>query len=299
MEMRHIHYFIAVANALSITKAAKQLMIAQPPLSRQIRALEEELGTPLFERSHQGLHLTPEGEAFLQYALAIENLAQRSKEHLAEMSQGLQGTVDIAAVEGHAPRLLAQWIAAFRADHPQVAYTIWSGSSDEVLYRIANGLAEVGLIMEPHNAEGLHSVPVYEEPWTALIPASDPLAQAPGEGISLADLADRDLIIPSRESRLEEIRSWFPGRPPKLSIRARVAHMLNAYELARQGVGISIYPASDNHFSGDPDVVIKKLEHPDVSVRYTLVWDDSRPLAHAAEQFIRSVCQTVQADQAK
>ena len=290
MELRHIVYFIAVAENLSITKAARQLLIAQPPLSRQIKDLEEELGCELFERSPHGLRMTPEGNAFLQYARQITDLVDRSQEHIREMSAGMQGTLDIACVEGHAPRLLAGWIADFKAGHPYVEYDIWNGSTDDVIYRVTNGLAEIGIITEPHNAEGLFSMPVYEEPWTAMIPASDPLARKYGETIPVSALKNHDLIIPSRKSRLPEIQGWFPEENKDLKISCRVSHMLNAYELARQGVGIAIYPASDNHFSDDADVVIKKIVEPSVTASYILIWDKTTRLTHAAEHFIGNVC---------
>ena len=290
MEIRHIHYFIAVAENLSFTKAAHQLMIAQPPLSRQIKDLEDELGAVLFVRSPHGLRLTPEGDAFLEYALRIMDLVKKSREHIAEMAKGLQGTLYIASVEGHAPRLLAGWIADFKTEHPHVEYSLRNGSTDDVIYWVANSLSEIGVITEPHNAEGLYSVPVYAEPWTALIPSSDPLAKAEGDSVSVAELADRDLIIPSRESRLTEIKNWFPDKNIDLHISCRVAHMLNAYELARQGVGIAIYPASDSHFSGDSDVTIKKLVDPAVTASYILVWNRRHHLSHAAESFLRSIC---------
>ena len=105
MELRHIRYFIAVAENMSISRAAQELLIAQPPLSRQIRDLEDELGADLFERTPQGLRITPEGNAFLQYARQIMDLAERSRIHVFEMAKGIQGTIDIASVEGHAPRL--------------------------------------------------------------------------------------------------------------------------------------------------------------------------------------------------
>ena len=176
MELRHIRYFIAVAEELNFTRAAEKLLIAQPPLSRQIRDLEDELGARLFERSSHGLTLTAEGNAFLQYANQILYLTERSKEDILEMSKGLQGSIDIASVEGHAPRMLAQWIADFRNSFPQIQCSIWNGSTDEVIYRVSNGLCDFGIITEPHNAEGLCSIPLYTEPWAALIPASDPLA---------------------------------------------------------------------------------------------------------------------------
>ena len=90
-----------------------------------------------------------------------------------------------------------------------------------------------------------------------------------------------------------EIRNWFPEENVDLKIRCRVAHMLNAYELTKQGVGIAIYPASDNHFSNDPDVTIKRIVDPEVYASYILVWDRARRLTHAAELFLRSVCDSL------
>ena len=289
MELRHIRYFIAVAEELNFTRAAEKLLIAQPPLSRQIRDLEDELGARLFERSSHGLTLTAEGNAFLQYANQILYLTERSKEDILEMSKGLQGSIDIASVEGHAPRMLAEWIADFRNSFPQIQCSIWNGSTDEVIYRVSNGLCDFGIITEPHNAEGLCSIPVYTEPWAALIPASDPLASIPGDSIQIEDLKERDLIIPSRESRLREIQRWFPEENPDLHIACRISHMLNAFELTRKGVGISIYPVSDNHFSNDPDVVIKQIQ-PTVLASYILVWNRSGKLSQVASRFIQNVC---------
>ena len=290
MEIRHIHYFIAVAENLSFTKAAQQLMIAQPPLSRQIKDLEDELGAVLFDRSPHGLHITPEGEAFLEYALRIMDLVKKSREHSAEMSKGLQGTLYIASVEGHAPRILASWIDGFSRSHPQVQYSIWNGSTDDVVYRVSSGLSDIGIITEPCNEEGLFAVQVYREPWAAMIPADNPLAKEPGDTIPIRALQDQDLIIPSRESRLSEIQRWFPDRERPLRIRCRVAHMLNAYELTRNGVGIAIYPASDNHFSNDPEVVIKKITEPEVYASYLLVWDKCRQPSRIAHLFLEEVC---------
>ena len=290
MELRHIRYFIAVAEHLSISRAARELLIAQPPLSRQIRDLNDELGCTLYERSTHGLSLTPEGSAFLLYARQILELSVRSKEYLAEMSKGIRGTIDIASVEGHAPRILASWIDGFSRSHPQVQYSIWNGSTDDVVYRVSSGLSDIGIITEPCNEEGLFAVQVYREPWAAMIPADNPLAKEPGDTIPIRALQDQDLIIPSRESRLSEIQRWFPDRERPLRIRCRIAHMLNAYELTRNGVGIAIYPASDNHFSNDPEVVIKKITEPEVYASYLLVWDKCRQPSRIAHLFLEEVC---------
>ncbi len=100
MELRHIRYFKAVAEEKNFTRAAEKLAIAQPPLSRQIQDLEEELGTELFVRSPHKVTLTEEGELFLQYASQILDLVSKSEEEVREMREGLTGTLYIASVEG-------------------------------------------------------------------------------------------------------------------------------------------------------------------------------------------------------
>ena len=100
MELRHIRYFKAVAEELNFTRAAEKLNIAQPPLSRQIQDLEQDLGTKLFIRNPHKILLTHEGELFLQYANQILDLVNRSAEEVREVKEGLQGTLYIASVEG-------------------------------------------------------------------------------------------------------------------------------------------------------------------------------------------------------
>ena len=146
MELRHIRYFKAVAEEKSFTKAAEQLAIAQPPLSRQIQDLEAELGTTLFLRTPHKVSLTEEGELFLQYANQILDLVNRSEEDVRERKEGLQGTLYIASVEGCGPRLFAEWIAGFGQKHPHVQYNLWNGNTDDVNNRVTKGLCEIAMI---------------------------------------------------------------------------------------------------------------------------------------------------------
>ena len=292
MELRHIRYFLAVATELNFTRAAQKLCIAQPPLSRQIQDLEEELGVKLFERKPHALQLTEEGALFKQYATQVLDLVNKSTEDIRERKRGLQGTLYLASVEGHAPRLYAEWIAAFHSLHPHVQYNLWNGNSDDVVNRVMNGLCDLAIIMEPHNAEGVESIPVYQEPWVAIIPADNPLAKQKEATVNLADLTPYELIIPSRSSRLEEINDWFrsTGKP---MIRCRIAHLLSAYELTRLGVGITIYPASASDIANMSDVVIKQIVNPAKTASYILIWNKYRQLPHVATEFldfIRNSC---------
>ncbi len=115
MELRHIRYFKAVAEEKSFTKAAEQLAIAQPPLSRQIQDLEAELGTTLFLRTPHKVSLTEEGELFLQYANQILDLVNRSEEDVRERKEGLAGNVIHCVGRGLRPptfRGMDRWISA-------------------------------------------------------------------------------------------------------------------------------------------------------------------------------------------
>ena len=151
MELRHIRYFLAVAEEMNFSRAAEKLCIAQTPLSRQIMDLEKELGVILFNRKNHTVSLTDEGVLFKQYAIQVLELVDHSTSEVKELRHGLQGMINLGTVEGNAPRILAEWIAGFHNENPHVQYTLWNGNSDDVVQRVMNGLCEIAVIMEPHN----------------------------------------------------------------------------------------------------------------------------------------------------
>lgn len=270
MELRHIRYFLALAEEQNFTRAAERLCIAQPPLSRQIKDLEEELGAELFFRTAKGVRLTEAGEKFRQYALQIEHLSNQSVEVIKEMNKGLQGTLYLATVEGRAPHLISEWVAGFHRLYPHVDFNLWNGNSDDVLSRLKNGLCDLAMIVGPYDQEGLEGMFVYEEPWVAMFSADHPLASLPGDSVPLKELAPYDLIIPSRQSRLQEITGWFTSDGMKPKVICRMSHILNAYELCGQNVGVAIYPAAAAVYSDEKKVIARKLIEPEVSASYYL-----------------------------
>lgn len=280
---------MAVAEELNFTKAAEKLHMAQPPLSRQIQDLEKELGARLFHRTPHMLKLTEEGVLFSQYAVQILELARRSAEGIRELHTGLMGTLYLASVEGHAPRLISEWIAGFHKLHPHVQYDLWNGSSDEVTDRVTKGLCDLGIITSPYSTEGLSVLPVYDEPWVAILPKDHPLALEDGDTIRLEKLSPFELIIPSRRSRLQEITGWFELSGNRPHILCRISNTLNAYMLVEQGVGIAIYPASANDIRTPDSICIRRITDPSVTVSYALIWKKNQNLSHAAEALIRYV----------
>ncbi len=284
MELRHIRYFLAVADTGSFTKAAEELLIAQPPLSRQIKDLEEELGAELFIRRPRGAVLTEAGKRFLPYARRMEKLARQSADEIRAMEEGLSGTLYLATVEGLAPHLIAGWMAEFHRLYPQTDFNLFNGSTDDAIDRIQKGLCDMAVITAPYDSEGLEGLPVGEEPWVAMIPAGHALAAEAGEDIPLEKLADCDLIIPSRHSRRREILEWFApiGKEPRFI--GRISHLVNACELTRAGLGIAIFPESASRYAQD-GVVIRRIVQPEVSASYLLVRSAARVSSRVAEEF--------------
>lgn len=145
------------------------------------------------------------------------------------------------------------------------------------------------MITAPYNKEGFEVLPVCREPWVALLPHDHPLAALPGDSIAPEQLLPYDLLIPSRESRKQEIDQWFLGTGRKPVIRGRIAHMVNAYELSLHGVGVSIYPASISSLIRSDELCVKKIDHPDAYASYALIWSKNHQLSHVAEEFIMHV----------
>ncbi|MDO4961430.1 MAG: LysR family transcriptional regulator [Eubacteriales bacterium] len=289
MELRHLRYFNEVATEMNFTRAAEKLNIAQPPLSKQIKDLEEELGVELFVRRPHYLALTPEGEMLKQYAAQIIALADKAAETVREMGQGLNGTIYIATVEGHTLRMLSRYISEFSTRYPSVQYNLWTGSADEVMVRVKNGLCDFAILADIKDTEGVEYYNLVKERWTALIPASNPLASLPGNEIAARELLPFDLILPSRSERFNEVSNWFRDSEVKPKVRCRYTNVLSAYELSRQSVGISIYPGETDEilgFNSNDEVIVKMISNPTVTSTYVMLYNINRVLPHVVNEFI-------------
>ncbi|MDD6571105.1 MAG: LysR family transcriptional regulator [Thermoflexaceae bacterium] len=289
MDIRELKYFMEVAQELNITRAAQNLNMAQPPLSRQIQMLEEQLGVRLFDRSKKKLQLTEEGKLLKIRADQILELIEKTESEVRELAKGVAGTIYIGTVEGRGPYLMSQWIAGFKEKYPQVYYEIWNGSTDDVLDRLEKGLLDVALIMEPFNHELLDSVLVDRVPWIAMINNEHPLAKLPGDTIELSQLKNEPLILPSRKSRVREIMGWFEEAGIKVDMRAEMSSYLNARELTMQGVGIAIFPSTSGQERKNSWVTEKRIVNPERTASYALVWDKRKPLSVLGERFVNLV----------
>lgn len=289
MDIRSIRYFMEAARELNITRAAENLHIAQPPLSRQIHQLEEELGVELFERKKKKLQLTEVGQLLLHRGDQIVTLVEKTEDEIRAFGKGVTGTLYLGTVEGSAPKMISRWVAEFSWRYPEVQYNLWNGSSDDVISRLSKGLCDLAVIAAPYDTERWEGIPVGSEPWAALIPHDHPLAKASGDFVSLSDLAGEPLIIPSRKSRAKEIRGWFEKIKEEPKILCEISNYMNAFALVKAKVGIAIFPATMDFGMTHTQVVTKTIVNPGHQADYVLVWDKNRSLEGLAEKFLGCV----------
>ena len=286
MDLRTLRYFAVTAEELNITHAAERLNISQPPLSNQIKALEEELGVTLFIRGKRRLKLTEAGTLLYRRAVQLLELAERTRQEISSM-EGLTGTLNIGLVDGRAPFFAARWIAGFRGEYPSVKFRLWNGSGDEVLDRVYHGLADVALIAAPYDTEHLEGFPVGREPWVAIMSKSNPLAQEPGEFLPLEKLVGQPLIVPSRASRISAIVSWFEEEGAVPNILCELSNYLDAAALAEQDVGVCIFPQTTYNQS---DLLVSKvITRSERQVEYALVWNKNQHNSELTAEFINYV----------
>ena len=283
MDLRALRYFVVVAEELNITRAAERLNMSQPPLSSQIKGLEEELGVTLFLRGKRHLTITDAGTHLYRRARQILELSEQTQQELLSL-EGLSGELNISLVEGRAPFLLARWIAGFRSEFPRVAIHLWNGDGDEAMERLHRGLADLALIALPYNAELFEGIPVGREPWVAMMSIRHPLAQETGDFLSLQKLVGQPLYVPSRRARVDSIRAWFHELDAEPVIAGNLSSYIDAVALAEQNAGICIFPMTTYNES---DLVTKKIITESArQIGYALIWKKNERQKELQKEFI-------------
>ena len=287
MDIRTLSYFVTIAEELNITKAAEKLCMSQPPLSSQMKALEEELDTILFIRGKRHLQLTESGKLLYRHAKEILSLVNKTSEEIRAMGKGMRGKIAIGLVEGSAPNIAAEWIEAFASQYKNVEFSVVDGNSDELIAKLRSGLIDMAVITSPCDNTLLNSFKVGQEKMTAFMSKDNPLAKLPGNTIDLVELKDKPLIIPSREAMNRMIFKWFKEIHAEPKIVCRMDNYLDVAALAGRNIGISLFPKTS--YILNEQLVAKEIVNPERYVEYHFVWLKNKPLSLLDEAFIDHV----------
>jgi DNA-binding transcriptional LysR family regulator len=248
VDLRKLRYFLAVAEHSNFSRAAEELHIAQPVLSRQIRALENELGAELFTRDNRGTRLTPAGTQLALDAAPLLADAEALRRNVARAARGPR-TFTIAFMPGLIVTGPARELG--RA-HPGLTVEVLRTGTDTQTAVLLDGRADVSYVRLPADRHGLQLHPLFREPQVAMLPADHRLAGK--KTLSIADLADDHLLqhpdaVPQWRDVATELRSRRRSAPP------RVIHTVEEkLELVAAGRGFVILPASTAAYYQRPDI---------------------------------------------
>jgi len=262
MELRDMRYFLALAEERNFGRAAERLHMAQPPLTRQIRALEERLGAPLFIRTPKGVELTQAGETLLEEVPNLLALAQRAKERTRLAGQGLIGRLDVGLFGSGVLDVIPRILARFHRARPEVKIVLHNLTKTEQLEALRERRIAVGFNRLVPPQDDLVVEQVLREAMMVGLPARHPLAAQ--ERIRIADLSDLPLIVyPNIPMRglAEEVSAAFRQEGALLRVEQAVEDVLTCVALVASGFGLCITTASTASLQL-PGVTYRPLDSP-------------------------------------
>ncbi|HEL2979775.1 TPA: LysR family transcriptional regulator [Stenotrophomonas maltophilia] len=247
MELRHLRYFIMTAQLQSFTRAAEALHIAQPPLGQQIRALEDEIGTPLFHRQGRGVVLSDAGRVFWAAAVDILARVDQAKEEALRAAHGEAGVLTLGLTESASfNEAVTALLRRFKQAHPTVLLQLVEDGSESLVRRLDDGELDAAIVRPPYShAGGLAIQQLSAEPLVVVLPAHHPLACR--ESIALTELREERFILFSRKSGYglsADVVAACRSNGFMPTIQQEAPQVASAINLAAAGLGIAIVPAS-------------------------------------------------------
>jgi DNA-binding transcriptional LysR family regulator len=283
MDLRHLHYFLAVADALNVSRAARQLRITQPALSRQIRDLERELGVGLFERGGRQLRLSAAGRDLVERARRVLNEAEAMLQHAQSLRGGDVGELRVGATPQTMERLFPRVLTRFARAYPRVDVRLIEGHPAAVLELLRTG--------ELHIALALHQPERPGSRWIGVVPllaVSEPTgARVPSDRLELSELRGRPLLLLQRGFGSREL---FEAACRVAQVRGEVLLESTAaptlLALARVGRGVAILPGSVAFDAAGLRVQRLEVNGAPIEAQLAVHWNAERFLPRYAESFM-------------
>ncbi len=239
MEIRQLRYFLAVADRESISKAAEELFITQPNLSRQMKELEGELGQKLFLRGSRKIVLTDAGRLLRKRAEEIVELYRKTESELTLPAEDVGGEVYIGGGESYVMGLIAKAARSVQKENPAVHFHLFSGDASAVSEKLEKGLIDFGVFIEPSDLSDYEYLRLpLSDTWGVLMRRDSPLAEK--KALSPEDLWDKPLIRSEHSLGKSIVSEWFQKKESELNIVGTYNLLYNASLFVREGVGYAV-----------------------------------------------------------
>ena len=239
MEIRVLKYFLVVAREQNITKSAEVLHITQPTLSRQLKELEEKLGTQLLIRGNKNISLTEDGLLFRKRAEEIVELADKTLNDMKNSKEELVGDIYIGSGETDGLRHIISSIKIINKKYPNIRFHIISGDKQDIIEKLDRGLIDFGVFLDPIDKTKYDYLKIPAMDTFGVLARKDSeLAQK--EFITKKDLIDKPIIISRQTTNDSNIMRWFGTTPDKLNIVATYNLAFNASLMVDEKVGYAL-----------------------------------------------------------
>jgi DNA-binding transcriptional LysR family regulator len=279
MELRHLRYFIAVGENLHFGRAAEQLHISQPPLSRQIQQLEEELGVALFARTNRRVELTSAGRQLLAEAKPLLAQFENLKVQVGETAAGRLGKLAIGFISVADYHVLPSLLREFQSRYPNVILNLREATTDMQLNALRDGDIDIGIVLAPLADAALQFRPLFKEELVAVLPSSDEDIRDSSfaKAISVRELVEQPFVMFPRHSAPGLFDAIVEtcgqaGFVPRIAQEA--IQMQTIISLVSVGMGVALVPASLTNL-GRAGVIYRPLKEKSPLVTTGLAWKNS------------------------
>ena len=287
MDIKVLKYFLAVAREGSITRAAECLHMTQPPLSRQMKDLEEETGVQLFKRASKRLTLTPEGLLLRKRAEEMVELFEKTKLELNQYGDNPSGDVYIGGGESMSSSLIAEAARCLQEKYPLIKYHLLSGDAEYITENLDKGLIDFGLLVEPMDITKYDYVRLpLKDTWGVLMRRDSPLSLK--EAVVPEDLFDKPLLFSRQTAQSSEMSAWFGRDVSKLKVVAKYDLIYNASRFVREGFGYAVALDGIIDTSEESGLCFRPLR-PVMHAGLCIAWKKHQIFSRAADMFLKQL----------
>lgn len=277
MDIKLINYFLTVVEEKSITAAAKKLHISQPPLSRQMKNLEDEIGTPLFFRNKNEMTLTDAGNLLQKRGVELVRLFRLTQLELKEMGASTKEKLTIGSYGTANAFILSSCVDLLTKKLPNIEVHIVYGAPEDITAELRNGKIDIGFIRTPFDDMGSFDIlTLYTGDLVVAIPNDHPLAASGRTGVSIEELSECRLIVPSRAAICRPLTDLFASYHKTPNIVCYYCGLENAIALTEKGIGVSICPRFTDLLERKWSFVIKNIEATEIKTSFAVIRKKNR-----------------------
>ncbi|MDE6133721.1 MAG: LysR family transcriptional regulator [Oscillospiraceae bacterium] len=287
MELSTLRYFLEIAREENMTRASESLHVSQPSLSKEMKALEEELGKKLFIRKNGGLRLTDEGMLLRKRAEDIIEMTDKTVAEFSSLDEINGGDIYIGCAESYLIKYLARAVKSFTEKYPMLRYHLSSGNTEQVAEKLDRGLLDLAFIVEPPDLSKYNYLEVPgADVWGVIMRRDSPLADK--EPVRAEDLYGLPLIC-SRQAIKVDIPRWCGENAEKLNFSGTLNLCYNGTVFVREGLGCLLTFDKLTDTSEESGLCFRPLE-PTLETKMYIIWKKYQVFSPIAELFVRELC---------